>query len=168
MRPIRRTSMRLYAALAAITMGMSLVALRPVAAQELAASSMDVLRDRLDLDKRAVVEANLILTEAQAASFWPIYDDYQRELETIDGQLVKVVNEYVERYVNGSITDAIARRLIGDAITLDEAEVALRKKTMLKLDGVVPAIEAARYLQIENKIRAVVRFDLADAIPLVE
>ena len=160
--------MRLYAALAAITMGTSLVSHRPAVAQELAVSSMDVLREQVGLDKKAVVEANLILTEPQAAAFWPIYAEYQRELEAIDAQLVNVVNEYVERYVNGSITDAIARRLIGEATRLDEAEVALRKKTLLKLDGVVPAIEAARYLQIENKIRAVVKFDLADAIPLVE
>ena len=160
--------MRLYAALAAFTVGMSLVSPRPAPAQELAASSMDVLRDQLDLDKKAVVEANLILTESQAEAFWPIYEEYQQELEAIDAQVVKVVNEYVERYTNGSITDAIARRLIGDATALDEAEVALRKKTLAKLDGAVPAIEAARYLQIENKIRAVVRFELADAIPLVE
>lgn len=160
--------MRLYAALAAFTMGMSLGPAGPAFGQELAASSMDVLRDQLGLDKKAVVEANLILTASQAASFWPIYEDYQRELESIDAKLVNVVNEYVERYTNGSITDAIARRLIGEATALDEAEVALRKKTLLKLDGVVPAIEAARYVQIENKIRAVVRFDLADAIPLVE
>jgi hypothetical protein len=160
--------MRLYAAVAAFTMGMWLSPAGPAQGQGLAASSMDVLRDQLGLDKKAVVAANLILTEPQAASFWPIYEDYQRELEAIDAQLVDVVNEYVERYTNGSITDAIARRLIGEATALDEDEVALRKKTLLKLDGVVPAIEAARYVQIENKIRAVVRFDLADAIPLVE
>ncbi|RPI62831.1 MAG: hypothetical protein EHM50_03250, partial [Lysobacterales bacterium] len=137
----------------------------PAQGQELTASSMDVLRDQLDLDKKAVVEANLILSESQAAAFWPIYEEYQRELAAIDEQLVKLVNEYADKYVQGSITDAIARRMIGEATALDEAEVALRKKTLLKLDGVVPAIEAARYLQIENKIRAVVRFDLADAIP---
>jgi hypothetical protein len=160
--------MRLYAALTAFTWGMSVVFAGPVQGQALEASSMDVLREQLDLDKRTVVEANLILTESQAASFWPIYEEYQRELGAIDARLVKVVNEYVERYVNGSITDAIARRLIGEAIAVDEAEVALRKKTLQKLDGVIPAVEAARYLQIENKIRAVVKFDLGDAIPLGE
>jgi hypothetical protein len=160
--------MRLYTALAAFTLGMAWVCAVPAQGQELTVSSMDVLREQLDLDKKAVVEANLILSESQAAAFWPIYEEYQRELEAIDAQLVKLVNEYADQYIQGSITDAIARRMIGEATALDEAEVALRKKTLLKLDGVVPAIEAARYLQIENKIRAVVRFDLADAIPLVE
>ena len=160
--------MRLYVALAAFTLGMSLVSARPAEAQPLATSSMDVLRTQLALDKKAVVKSNLVLTERQAATFWPIYDDYQKELGAIDVRLVKLVNEYFERYVGGSITDAIAQRLIGEAMAIDEAEVALRKKTLMKLDGVVPAIQAARYLQIESKIRAVVKFDLADRIPLVE
>jgi hypothetical protein len=160
--------MRLYVALAAFALGMSLVSARPAGGQVLTTSSMDVLRVQLGLDKKAIVKSNLVLTERQAAAFWPIYDDYQRELGAIDVRLVKLVNEYFEKYVGGSITDAIAQRLIGEAIAIDEAEVALRKKTLMKLDGVVPAIEAARYLQLESKIRAVVRFDLADRIPLVE
>ena len=160
--------MRLYVALAAFTLGMSLVSARPAEGQALTASSMDVLRAQLGLDKKAVVKSNLVLTERQAAAFWPIYEEYQNELEGIDARVVKLVNEYRERYVSGSITDVIARRMIGEALAIDEAEVALRKKTLMKLDGVIPAIEAARYLQIENKIRAVVKFDLADLIPLVE
>ena len=160
--------MRLYATLAVFTLGMCAGFAGPLQGQALEASSMDVLRDQLGLDKKAVVEENLILTESQAASFWPIYEEYQRELGTIDAGVVKLVNEYAERYVNGSITEAIARRMIGEAIALDEAELALRKRTLTKLDGVIPAIEAARYLQIENKIRAVVKFELGDAIPLVE
>ncbi len=160
--------MRLYAALAVVIGGLGWASIYPAEAQELTASSMDVLREQLDLDKKAVVEANLVLTESQAAAFWPIYEEHQRELEAIDARVVKLVNDYVDKYVSGSITDAIARRMIGEATALDEAELALRKKTLAKLDGAVPAIEAARYLQIENKIRAVVKFDLADSIPLVE
>jgi hypothetical protein len=160
--------MRLYAALAVVMGGLAWLPLYPAQAQELTASSMDVLRHQLDLDKKGVVEANLVLTESQAAAFWPIYEEHQRELEAIDARVVKLVNDYVDKYVSGSITDAIARQMIGEATALDEAEVALRKKTLAKLDDAVPAIEAARYLQIENKIRAVVKFDLADAIPLVE
>jgi hypothetical protein len=126
---------------------------------------MDVLRDQLDLDKRAVVESNLILTESQAASFWPIYEEYQKELEAIDARLVKVVNEYEEKYVSGSITDAIARRLIGEAIALDEAEVALRRRTLMKLTAWFPRLKP-RHLQVENDSRRR-RFDLRTD-PLVE
>jgi len=33
---------------------------------------------------------------------------------------------------------------------------------------VLPATKAARYVQIENKIRAVIRYEMAAGIPLVQ
>jgi hypothetical protein len=33
---------------------------------------------------------------------------------------------------------------------------------------VIPLKKVARYLQIENKIRAIVKYELADAVPLVQ
>jgi Spy/CpxP family protein refolding chaperone len=155
---------------AAIVIGLSVAMLGAgwATAQEIELRSMDVLRAQLDLDKRAVVADNLVLTEAAAAAFWPIYEDYQRELRAIDEQIVRLVNEYVEAYGNDSVTDALAKRLLDESLALDEAEIALRQRYAARLAGVIPAIEAARYLQIERKIRAVVEFDLADRIPLVE
>jgi hypothetical protein len=157
---------------AAFVIGLSLAMLGAGSAgaqeEELELPSMDVLRAQLDLDKRAVVEDNLVLSEAAAAAFWPIYEDYQRELRAIDEQVVRLVNEYVEAYGNGSVTDALAKRLLDESLALDEAEIALRKRYAERLVGVIPPVEAARYLQIERKIRAVVEFDLSDRIPLVE
>ena len=53
-----------------------------------------------------------------------------------------------------------------EALAIEEAQVALKKKYMDRLNGVVPAIKAARYIQMENKIRALLKFDLAAEIPL--
>ena len=39
---------------------------------------------------------------------------------------------------------------------------------MAKAMAVLPAMKAARYIQIENKIRAAIRYELAAAIPLVQ
>jgi hypothetical protein len=46
--------------------------------------------------------------------------------------------------------------------------VKLKRSYMPKLEKVIPGTKVARYLQIENKIRAVVRYELAAQIPLVE
>ena len=45
-------------------------------------TDLQALRAAVKADKRAFVAATLALTEAQAAKFWPVYDDYQRKLET--------------------------------------------------------------------------------------
>jgi hypothetical protein len=149
-------------------LGLAMLGAEGVGAQDLEVSSMDVLRAQLDLDKRVVVEENLVLTESAARAFWPIYEEYQRELREIDERVVRLVSEYVEAYGNDSITEATAKRLLDESLALDGAEIALRKRYAARLVGVIPPVEAARYLQIERKIRAVVEFELMDRIPLVE
>jgi hypothetical protein len=37
-----------------------------------------------------------------------------------------------------------------------------------KVLGTLPATKAVRYIQIESKIRAAIRYELADGIPLVQ
>jgi len=160
--------MRFRGAPAILVLGIALLVAARAGAQDLTASSMDVLREQLDVDKKLVVEENLILTESQAAAFWPIYEEYQKELQAIDARVVRLVNEYVDAYNDLSITDAKAKQLLDESIAVEQAEVALRKAYATRLYAVIPAIEVARYLQIENKIRAVIKFDLADSIPLVE
>ena len=54
----------------------------------------------------------------------------------------------------------------GTAIELAEAN--LKKTYVPKLSKAVPAAKVARYIQIENKIRATIRYQLAEAIPLVK
>lgn len=152
----------------AAVIGLTMLGANFAFAQDLEVSSMDVLRAQLDLDKRVVVEENLVLSESAAAAFWPIYEEYQRELRAIDERVVRLVNDYAEAFDNESITDATAKRLLDESLALDEAEVTLRKRYAERLAGVIPAIEAARYLQIERKIRAAVEYELADRIPLVE
>jgi hypothetical protein len=137
-------------------------------AQKDTASSMDVLREQLGVDKRHVVDANLVLTESQATQFWPIYDEYQAELGVLHERFARVVREYAAAYDAGTLTNAYAVELLDEAIAVDEAEVELRKTYARRLKRVIPGIEAARYLQIENKIHAVVKFDLAENIPLAE
>jgi hypothetical protein len=153
---------------AAAIIGLAMLGANVAFAQDLEVASMDVLRAQLDLDKRAVVEDNLVLSESEAAAFWPIYEEYQRELRAIDERVVRLVNEYAEAFGNDSLTDATAKRLLDESLALDEAEVTLRKRYAARLAGVIPAIEAARYLQLERKIRAAVEYELADKIPLVE
>jgi hypothetical protein len=153
---------------ASTSLALALLAAASVWAQEQAASNMDILRDKIRADKKLLVAENLGLTEAEAPKFWPIYDEYQKELEAINQKIASTVKSYAEAYNSATVTDEKAKALMNEAFAIEEAELALKRKTMDKLAGVVPAVKAARYLQMENKIRALVRFDLAANIPLAE
>jgi hypothetical protein len=140
----------------------------PVLAQNKPADAdMQMLIDKVKADKKLVVAANMSLTEAEAKAFWPIYDAYQKELQTINQNLAKTILAYADAYNNNSLTDDQARRLSNEALSIDQAELTLRKSYAAKLDQVIPAKKAARYIQIENKIRAAIRYEMAAGIPLV-
>ena len=62
----------------------------------------------------------------------------------------------------------MAKKLLDDALAVDEAEVKLKSIVCAEILGALPATKAARYIQIENKIRAAIRYELADGIPLVQ
>lgn len=132
------------------------------------ASDMEILRQKIKADKKLVVAANMQLTEAEAKGFWPVYEAYQKDLGQINSRIAQTVKSYAEAYNMGTVSDETAKKLISEAIAIEEAETKLKRTTVGKLDKVIPGIKIARYMQIENKIRAIIRYELAANIPLVE
>ncbi|MGH7495867.1 MAG: hypothetical protein ACREOO_26215 [bacterium] len=141
-----------------------------VFAQEEAAdeTNMEILRDKLKADKKLVVASNMSLTDAEAKAFWPLYDEYQKELQALNARLKNTVASYAEAYNANTLTDEGAKKLGEEVTAIDEAELKMRRAYATKLNAVLPGKKAVRYLQIETKIRAVLRYELAAGIPLVE
>jgi hypothetical protein len=130
-------------------------------------TNMQILRNKLKADKKVVVAANMDLNDAEEKVFWPIYDAYQKDLQGLNDRLIKAILAYADAYNKNTITDEQATNLANVALAIDQDEVTMRKTYADKLKGVLPVKKVARYLQIENKIRAVVRYEMADNIPLV-
>jgi hypothetical protein len=108
------------------------------------------------------------LTDQEGQAFWPIYDAYQADLSKINARLKTAIDGYAKDYNAGTMTDAKASALTTEAVAVEEALVALKKTYVAKLNGVIPPIKIARYVQIENKIRALVNAELAAGIPFVQ
>ena len=144
----------------------ALIAL-PAVAQDKPASNMEILRQKLQADKKLVVAANMELTESEAKGFWPLYDAYQTDLSTLNGRLGQLIKRYAEAYRTKTLTEETAKSLIDEAIAIERAEVSMREAYVPKLSAALPGTKVARYLQIENKIRALIKYELASEIPRV-
>jgi len=131
-------------------------------------SEVEIFRQKVAADKKLVVSDNLRLTDAEAKAFWPVYNEYQKELQGINDRLLKTIKAYADAYNKGPVPDATAKSLLTDTIAVEEAEVQMKKSFVPKLEKVLPEAKVARYIQIENKIRALVKLDLAANIPLVK
>lgn len=148
---------------------LSFLFMGPVHAQEAEQMNMEILKEKIKADKKLVVATNMNLSDAEAKNFWPLYDGYQKELEQINQRLFTTIKAYADAYNagKGEISNDTAKKLMADALAVEESEVKLRQAYSAKLGKVLPATKVARYLQIENKIRAIVKFELAAQIPLV-
>ena len=114
------------------------------------------------------LEANMNLTEQEAAAFWPVYESYQKEWDGMNGRIKDTVKRYADAYNAGAVADDTAKKLLDEALAIEAAELDLKKSYLPKFGKVLPAAKVARYYQIENKIRSAVRADLASGIPLVQ
>jgi Spy/CpxP family protein refolding chaperone len=131
-------------------------------------TNMDILRQKIKADKKLVVAQNLNLTDEEGAKFWPVYEDYQKDMQQINERLSAAILAYADAYDKGPVTNEKAKKLLDEYLAINDAEAKLISATTPKILAALPAVKAARYIQIENKIRAAVRYELAAAIPLVE
>ena len=138
----------------------------PAAAQT--ASDMQILAQKIKADKKLVVAANMQLTEEEAKGFWPVYEAYQKDLAGLNKQLFGVVKNYADAYNMGMVPDETAKKLMNAYLAVEERELKMKRSYVPRLEKVVPGTKVARYLQIENKIRAIVKYELAAQIPLVQ
>ncbi|MCC6848439.1 MAG: hypothetical protein IT294_08060 [Deltaproteobacteria bacterium] len=144
----------------------ALVAAPAFAAGAAADADLDVLRDAIRANRKALVAASLTLTEAEATQFWPLYDRYEAELKGVTDRLVKVIQDYTSHYAE--LTDAKAGTLAADYLAIEEDRAKVRRTYFGDFSKVLPGKKAARFYQIENKMDAVIRYDLARTIPVVE
>ena len=128
--------------------------------------NMQILREKLKADKKLLVAANLDLTEAEGKKFWPVYEAYQKELHRINHEIVMVLVDYAKEFNAKTLTDAKASALLDRAIAVEESELKAKRALIPKVRAVLPGIKATRYVQIENKIRALVKYEIAGEVPL--
>jgi|SRR4249920_3172604 hypothetical protein len=128
---------------------------------------MQILREKVKADKKLLVSQNMLLSDSEAKAFWPIYDAYQADLAKINDRLGKAILSYADAYNAGPVANDTAKKLMSEYFAIEDEELKLQRTYAGKLEKVLPAAKAVRYLQIENKIRSAIKYDLAANIPLV-
>ena len=129
-------------------------------------TNMEILKEKLKADKKLIVASNMELSDAEAKKFWPIYDSYQKDLAQVNQKLGDTIKEYAEAYNKGPVPDATAKKLLDQALSVEEQETKLKRTYAEQLDKVIPPTKVARYIQMETKIRSLIKMELAKQIPL--
>jgi hypothetical protein len=131
-------------------------------------TDMQALRDAVRSDKKALVASTLKLTPRKARDSGRFA--YQRDVDLANRRRNVTLEALIG--LDKPASDLYARSLANELIAADEAEIKSRRSLHNRLMRDVPTRilsrnKAARYLQLETKIRAVQAYDIAANIPLI-
>ena len=148
----------------AVAAGLLTLAAPCVAAQNVL-DEIEVLRSSIKVDRKVIIAEGLQLTEAESATFWPLYRQYRAEMDTCADGIVELVLEYADIYPD--VPEDRAKKLLKDYTAIEQKYANRRAWYLKKFSKVLPAVKAMRFAQLENRLDLAVRLQLASAIPLV-
>ena len=147
-------------------LGIVLAMVVPGISQEKPADNMQIVREKVRADKKLLVAESMQLTEAEAKAFWPVYEQYQDELFLLRARTVKLINDFADAYEK--LSNDTAKKMLDEYMTIESLGLKLRQTYLPKFRKVLSEVKVVRYYQIENKIQAVLIYELAANIPLMK
>jgi hypothetical protein len=118
----------------------------------------------LRAQRKAVVGANMKLTADQAKVFWPLYEQYEDAMDTVDKRHSREIKEYAKNYMN--LTDAQANQKLDEVMAVAQDRVDVQKEYIPKFRAALPGITVTRFFQVDNKLHALVQCQIAQLVPL--
>ena len=125
-----------------------------------------LLRADLNSRKEQIVKETMQLDDKQARIFWPIYKNYEADLDKLGDEKLAIIREYATNFT--SMTNEKADEMAKRVMALDDQKSALRRKYYDLMKQSLPAILVARFLQVENQIQLLLDLKIASNLPIIE
>jgi len=137
-------------------------------ADEVDVEALAEARALMKSGREELMRGEMRLTESEAADFWPVYEQYRSEIETIRDRQAKMISSYVEAYWAAELSDELAKDVLDEHFAISSAILKVEKKYLRKFRKVLPVAKVTRFYQLENKLQAEVDIAFAGFIPLFE
>jgi hypothetical protein len=126
---------------------------------------VQLLRSNVRQQKAEIMGTMMQLSAADAAKFWPIYDEYDLELTKLNNLRVANIQEYAHTYAQ--MTDQKADELIQKALSYRKQRSELLAKYYGRVKQQLGAVTAARFLQVEDQLLLIIDLQIDSSLPIV-
>lgn len=122
-------------------------------------------RESMQAARADIMAKGLTLSADQAAKFWPLFEQYQKEQNVIiDGQ-IDAIRKYADH--SATLTDTDAVTYVKALLDRDDKMQVLRTKWLSKFQTAVSGGTAARAIQLDRRLSQLAQAQLSAQIPLV-
>jgi hypothetical protein len=101
--------------------------------------------------------------DKDAATFWPIYRQYEYERTALEDARIALIKEYTEKDAN--LSDAEAKSMAERMFEYDSRLAALKKKYFKKFNRVLPALAVTKFFQVDRRIDLLVDMNVESSLP---
>lgn len=150
--------------IAGTALGLVLLAGFAAPAHAQTATDIELTRANIQTARQAIIADAMKLTDDESLAFWPAYRDYRLDMARLGDRLVKVITEFTS--AGAALSDEQSNRLLDEYLDIKAKDVSVKKKYVGVFRKLLPAPKVTRFFQLENKLDAVVNYDLAKVIPL--
>jgi uncharacterized protein YqeY len=126
---------------------------------------IDLLRADVRQQKAEMMGAVMQLSAADAAKFWPIYEEYDAQLAKLNDLRVANIKEYASSY--DQMTDEKADELIQKALSYHKQRSELLAKYYERIRQALGGITAARFIQVEDQLLLIIDLQIDSSLPVV-
>jgi hypothetical protein len=124
-----------------------------------------LLRKDVRQQKEKIMGAAMGLDDAQSKKFWPIYRDYNRQLDKLNDVRLGNITAFAQNYSN--MTDNKADEIVNAAISYHKKRIDLLANTYDKVRAALGAPLAARFVQVENTLNTLIDLQIQSNLPLM-
>ncbi|MEE9286489.1 MAG: hypothetical protein V3W33_00265 [Gammaproteobacteria bacterium] len=129
---------------------------------------MEMTRAEIKNQRKQIVAANMEITADQAQVFWPLYQQYTSAMQKVNDRELALIQGYANAYNTNTLTNGQAKSMFDEWMSIEQAGLELKKKFAPKFEEILPSKKVVRFFQIDNKLDAIINFELARVIPLVQ
>lgn len=109
--------------------------------------------DKIDALKVAFITKQLDLTPAEAEKFWPIYNQYQDEMQALNKS--RMANTGDARPDIDNMSDADVSKMIENELAYEQQQVDIRKKYVTQFEKVLSVKKVAKLFRAEVDLKSI-------------
>jgi hypothetical protein len=125
-----------------------------------------LLRSDVQSQKTDIIGHTMQLNDADAKAFWPLYREYANKQQVLGDQRVSVIKDYAAQY--DTLSDPQADALMDRMMKFDNSRSELRAQYYPKFKKAIGAKQAAKFIQVDNRLNLLVDLQIANAVPIIQ
>jgi hypothetical protein len=115
----------------------------------------------LDMKKRKIVLDYLDLTEAEKAAFWPLYEDYYKEINPIETESLLLLSLCSSDEIDEKDMEKYSKRLLLNDLVLAK----IRRQYFAKFKAGLSSLRASQFMQFDDSFRMMMRYEAQQQRP---